>query len=247
MTSALPEDSQTAPIAKSSGVRPRPWATHIAVPLREIEVSGTRLWEPAAKERTRTLGVTRQFLEDAGQYHERYTSHGHFRVLIEEALARCGVRSVSSVLDLGAGSGNSVIPSLELFPQAHIVAVDISPQLLAILRNHLDRNLHDSERVLTVCADAASDIYVPASFDLCIGAAILHHVMDPQEVVSSVMRALKAEGHAFFFEPFEGGHALLRLAYRRILHSRRAPFLGEAVRVLLAKMVLDYDVRMDTR
>jgi SAM-dependent methyltransferase len=83
------------------------------------------------------------------------------------------------------------------------------------------------------------------SFDLCIGAAILHHVMDVEAVVGAVMRALKPGGHAVFFEPFEGGNAILRLAYQRILESRRAIWLPRPARELLERMVRDFEVRMD--
>jgi SAM-dependent methyltransferase len=252
MASARPDNSQTGSPAWDSEVltraRTNPLVVkYVAVPLREIEVDGARLLEPAsARTSGRAPGVTRQFLEDAPQYHERYTSHGYFRTLIEGALSRCDIRSVSSLLDLGSGSGNSVVPSLELFPQADVVAVDISPHLLAILRKYVDGTRPDFERLLTVCMDAATDIYAPASFDLCIGAAILHHVTDPQEVIGTVMRALKPGGHAFFFEPFEGGNAILRLAYLRVLRSPRAFLLRRAVRALLERMVKDYGVRMDS-
>src|SRR5207244_8311540 len=88
---------------------------------------------PSASSRSH-VGVTAQFLEEAGTYHQRYTAHGYFRNLIEAAVRRAGIGEVHAVLDLGSGSGNSVVPALELFPTADIVAVDISPQLLAILK-----------------------------------------------------------------------------------------------------------------
>src|SRR5207248_7837113 len=164
MLSERPEDSRRGAIAHSDQVgttMSRLAAKYIAVPLREIQIANARLLEPvSAEERGRTPGVTAQFLEDARQYHDRYTSHGYFRVLIEAALARCGVGSASSVLDLGSGSGNSVVPSLALFPEAEFVAIDISPQLLAMLRTYVDKTPRDGQRVLTVCMDAASDVYV---------------------------------------------------------------------------------------
>jgi SAM-dependent methyltransferase len=200
---------------------------------------------PSASTR-RTVGVTAQFLEEADTYHQRYTAHGYFRNLIESAVRRAGIRDVQAVLDLGSGSGNSVVPALELFPGADIVAVDISPQLLAILKRYVARDPASDRRLLAVCMDAAVDAYVPGSFDLCIGAAILHHMLDPEAVIRAAMKALKPGGHAIFFEPFEGGNAMLRLAYQRILDSPRALLLRGRVRTFLRSMVGDYSVRMDT-
>jgi hypothetical protein len=145
MLSARPENQQpgTASHYPETQLGPnmsRLAAKYVAIPLREIQIAGARLFEPASGEdRGRTPGVTGQFLEDADRYHERYTSHGYFRMLIEAALARRGVGPVSSVLDLGSGSGNSVVPSLSLFPEAEVVAIDISPQLLAMLRRYVDK------------------------------------------------------------------------------------------------------------
>ena len=52
---------------------------------------------------------------------------------------------------------------------------------------------------------------------LAVGAAILHHILEPERVLASCFRALAPGGWAIFFEPFEAGNALLKLTYRRIL------------------------------
>src|SRR2546427_13138079 len=53
--------------------------------------------------------------------------------------------------------------------------------------------------------------------ELAVGAAILHHILEPERVLASCFRALAPGGWAIFFEPFEAGTALLKLTYRRIL------------------------------
>ena len=52
------------------------------------------------------------------------------------------------------------------------------------------------------CADAMLDVFVPESFDLVTGAAILHHLIDPSRALVAAHRALKPGGFAMFFEPF---------------------------------------------
>ncbi|TMH04634.1 MAG: class I SAM-dependent methyltransferase, partial [Betaproteobacteria bacterium] len=110
------------------------------------------------------------------------------------------MRDPSLIIDIGSGSGNSVIPLADLFPDANIVATDISPQLLAILRDFLSKrdDAKNSEggegRFALVCVDAAEANYLPGVADLAVGAAILHHILEPAKVLASCHRALKPGG-----------------------------------------------------
>ena len=163
-------------------------------------------------------GVTAQFLENAAEYHERYANVEYFRGLIDNALATVKPTIEPKViLDIGSGSGNSVIPLLDRFNEALVVAIDISPQLLAILRDHLSARPAYRDRFALVCMDASKDPYRKGRFDLAVGAAILHHIIEPERVIRACERALRPGAAAIFFEPFEMGHALLSLAYREIL------------------------------
>ena len=172
-------------------------------------------------------GVTAQFLEHAADYAERYGNVAHFRVMLDDALARLDPPPAPRmILDIGSGSGNSVIPLLDRFPDAIVVATDISAPLLAILRDHLATDPRYAGRCALVCVDACAARYRPQSFDLAVGAAILHHVLEPLRVIESCERALRPGGAAIFFEPFEMGHAVLQLAYRDILDE--AARRGEA-------------------
>src|SRR6266704_3719056 len=157
------------------------------------------------------VGVTSQFLENAEQYHKSYFDTGYWNFLLGNALDAAGSPGAPKrIIDIGSGSGNSVIPLADRFPQAGIVATDISPQLLAILRDFLRRR-PDSERFALVCVDATAAAFRAGVADLAVGAAILHHVLDPARVIGSCFRALKPGGWAIFFEPFEAGNTILKL------------------------------------
>jgi len=173
----------------------------------------TPLSERAAEKR----GVTAQFLENAAEYHQRYANIEHFRTLIDNAVNTLRPIDPRVILDIGSGSGNSVIPLLDLFPEAFVVAADISPQLLAILRDYLETRPEYSGRYALVCMDASNDRYCSGVFDLAVGAAILHHMIEPGLVIRACHNALHAGGAAIFFEPFEIGHSVLSLAYREIV------------------------------
>ena len=137
-----------------------------------------------------------------------------------------------------------MIPLLDRYPHAFVVAVDISTQLLAILRDHLAAHAAYRGRYALVCMDASIDRYRAGAFDLAVGAAILHHVIEPRQVIAACARALRPGGAALFFEPFALGHALLALAYRAIVaeakrRRERAPGI-----TMLVRLLRDYTVRM---
>src|SRR5204863_2644242 len=93
---------------------------------------------PASEVDAIKVGVTAQFLEHADEYHRNYLNLDYWRFLLDRAFDAIGeMQDPSLIIDIGSGSGNSVIPLAERFPGANIVATDISPQLLAILRDFL--------------------------------------------------------------------------------------------------------------
>lgn len=169
------------------------------------------------------VGVTSQFLENAESYHRAYFDTGYWNFLLGNALAAAGNPAAPRrIIDIGSGSGNSVIPLADRFPHAEILATDISPQLLAILREFLRKRSDGAQRFGLVCVDAMAANYRPGVADLAVGAAILHHILEPERVLASCFHALAPGGWAIFFEPFEAGNALLKLTYRRILAQASA-------------------------
>lgn len=194
------------------------------------------------------VGVTAQFLEDAGEYHRRYLDVGYWALQLDEAFAAAGPIAPSrTIIDIGSGSGNSVLPLADRFPDAQIVATDISPQLLAILRDCVRARPEGADRFGLVCVDAAAARYRPGVADLAVGAAILHHILDPARVLAACHEALRPGGLAIFFEPFEAGNAILKLTYQRILDRASAAERADAGLRFVAKMAEDYEVRSRPR
>jgi ubiquinone/menaquinone biosynthesis C-methylase UbiE len=194
------------------------------------------------------VGVTAQFLENADAYHKAYFDVGYWRFLLDNALAAAhGLGEPRTIIDIGSGSGNSVIPLAERFPDATIVATDISPQLLAILREFIVKNTQRPDRFGLVCADASAANYREGAADLAVGAAILHHILEPERVIATCHRALRPGGWAIFFEPFEAGNAILNLTYRWVLR-RGSPAERETPGMrFLERMVTDFTVRQRPR
>jgi SAM-dependent methyltransferase len=190
------------------------------------------------------VGVTAQFLENAQEYHKSYFDTGYWNFLLGNALAAAGnTDAPKRIIDIGSGSGNSVIPLADRFPNAEIVATDISPQLLAILRDFLRRRSDGERRFGLVCVDAMTANYQPGVADLAVGAAILHHILEPERVLASCFHALAPGGWAIFFEPFEAGNALLKFAYRRIFCAASAEERGRPAFRFIEHMLEDYKRR----
>ena len=190
-------------------------------------------------------GITRQFLEDADEYDKKYTNLKYFRFLLDRAfpIDKIDRRKPYTILDLGAGSGNTTLPLLEMFPHATIVATDLSPDLLAILRARLLSRSDLLTRTSFVCVDAMKDYLAEGAFDIVVGGAILHHLKSPEDALRMVYRTLQAGGLGLFFEPFENGNGLLRYVYERILDDPRAASLPWNVADCLRRLSLDFKVR----
>ncbi len=190
-------------------------------------------------------GVTEQFLADADVYHRKYSSYSRWSFLLSQALSQAGMANPDerplSVLDVGSGSGNTILPLLKMLPNSKIVATDISPQLLAILRDSLSEA--DRQRVRLIAMDNAEHRFAAEAFDLVVGGAILHHILDPSQTLKACHSALIAGGTAIFFEPFEEGFVMLRLLYEQLLeHSSKLRIKDQVAKVLRA-IVIDVDVR----
>lgn len=217
---------------------------YFSVPLRAMSSKKTSVFIPDHPDAVRNASIGEQFLEGAGEYHNKYTNTDYFKGHIINALQHISFAQADpSILDVGSGSGNSVIPCLEIFPESTVVATDLSPVLLQMLADQAENVSEWQGRLGCVCMDVSCDFFRPGAFDLVIGAAILHHLIDPRDLLGTVLHALRPGGVAIFFEPFENGNSILRLAYQEILSSPLASELDAKIENLLRALDRDFEVR----
>jgi SAM-dependent methyltransferase len=201
------------------------WASALFAAARAAPV-----WRVAPEERA----IAPPEADDDGV--ARFREITHFETLLRAAVEDSGVALPADplILVLGAGSGvNAVAPCLRMFRGARIVATDRTETHFPLLRRRLSES-GAGDRVVCVPM-APEDEAVPAeSFDLVVGASILHRLMDPDQALANTFRLLKPGGHAVFMEPFDG-FGLIRLAFERILAEAGLrgeplnPALGEAL------------------
>jgi SAM-dependent methyltransferase len=162
------------------------------------------------------FGVNEAFLADAESYYAKFQSFQYWHSLLSESIRRSGLPDQPDIIvEFGCGFGNSTFPLLELFPDSRIIATDISPNLLSILRRLLDARDISSDRCLPVAMDAQKPYIASEIASLVFGSAIMHHLADPGVFVAEAMRILRPGGAAVFFEPMEAGFAIVREACMR--------------------------------
>jgi SAM-dependent methyltransferase len=211
----------------------QPFFSEPLVDLGDCEAEGFRgVLTPKAEIGQQRQGVNAVFLENAEAYYKKYQGFAYWRMLLVNALDRIKIADPEMIVEYGCGFGNATLPMLDILPNSKIIASDISPNLLAILDGLLvSRQL--KERCVAVAMDAHKPYIRERSADLIFGAAIMHHLTEPGEFISSALRVLKPGGWAFFFEPLEGGLAILRLICEEIVReAKRRSYIGRWSRAI---------------
>lgn len=97
------------------------------------------------------------------------------------------------ILDLGSGTGTGAFALLRRFEGADVIALDRSEQLLHHLRDNA-RDLGVADRVRTVQADLDAGWPAVNTVDLVWASSSLHHLADPDRVLTEVFAALRPGG-----------------------------------------------------
>jgi SAM-dependent methyltransferase len=97
------------------------------------------------------------------------------------------------IVDIGAGTGTGCVALGSLFPDAEIVAIDQSTEMLERIRERaVAAGLAD--RVRTVRANLDDGWPATGPVDLVWASMSLHHMADPDHTVDEIMAALRPGG-----------------------------------------------------
>lgn len=109
-----------------------------------------------------------------------------------------GLKSGMVVADVGAGSGYLSRHMAPLVAPGRVIAVDIQPEMLALLAKTAEDPRYSNIQPLLGAVD---DTHLPAgSVDLAIMVDVYHELEFPWEVLESIVRALKPGGRVAFVE-----------------------------------------------
>lgn len=115
----------------------------------------------------------------------------------------------AKILDLASGSGDLALAIKYRLPGARIVAVDFSPEMLAVARA---KGVAE-----TIVADALQLPFLDRSFDCVTIAFGLRNMADWTAALREMARVLRAGGHLLVLD-FSIPKSLLRGPYRLYLH-----------------------------
>jgi trans-aconitate 2-methyltransferase len=105
-----------------------------------------------------------------------------------EVLARLeGIAPEATVLDVGCGTGRVTEALLALVPRGRVLAMDASPDMVALARERL------GERAEVWCADAL-ELEVQEPLDAIVSTATLHWVADHDRLWPRLASALRPGG-----------------------------------------------------
>lgn len=118
---------------------------------------------------------------------------GPLGTFIARVAELAGDRPVRDVTDLGAGTGTGSFALLRHFPEATVTAIDTSPDML----DHLTANAHRlgfDGRIRPHRADVDSGWPETGPADLVWASSSLHHMNDPDRVLTDIRTTLRPGG-----------------------------------------------------
>jgi SAM-dependent methyltransferase len=192
--------------------------------------------------RDKYSGVSERYRSQALLDFEKYQYNTVYRDLFLKAKSHFQFSIPKVTLELGCGAGNLTLPFLQNSNQK-ILATDISREQLEILSIVIE-NLNLSNRVNLIQIDNSKFFFKEYSFELIIGAAIAHHLIDPITLFELAIKGLKVNGSLLLFEPILSGSLIVREAIIEIV-SKLENSLPHDVLIFLNDIAIDIRERSD--
>jgi len=148
--------------------------------------------------------------------------------LQSDVAPRMDLRRQTRILDLGCGCGKSSLLLAELFPNAHIVGLDISAANIAQGRRALQAR--QLPGITFECEDYSQRRFPKEYFDLIVADSVLHFIPGAErDILPKLIGELAPGGHLVFSIPDEGVVNRLHWLLRTILRRIRCPFTDRLI------------------
>jgi ubiquinone/menaquinone biosynthesis C-methylase UbiE len=117
----------------------------------------------------------------------------------EKALDAIGIAPGATVADVGAGSGYFTVRMAQrVGPTGRVFANDLQPQMLAMLKNRLDRERLQNVTLIQGTVDDPR--LPPGALDLILMVDVYHEFSQPQIMLRRMRDALKPDGRLVLLE-----------------------------------------------
>jgi ubiquinone/menaquinone biosynthesis C-methylase UbiE len=115
-----------------------------------------------------------------------------YRLIVGE-ISRLGV--TGTFLEIGPGPAVLTTMVAQAIPEAHITAVEISPDMITVAREHVEREgLADRIDLVEGNANDTELLEPLGRFDLVYSSYTLHHWDDPETMMKNLLRAVAPGG-----------------------------------------------------
>jgi ubiquinone/menaquinone biosynthesis C-methylase UbiE len=102
----------------------------------------------------------------------------------------------SPILDVGTGTARIPIEFCRVSPEVTLVAIDLAEQMLTLARQNCVRAGFES-RIQIEKANGREFHYATASFPTVVSNSIIHHIPDPYDCLSEMVRVCQRRGVLF--------------------------------------------------
>jgi len=102
------------------------------------------------------------------------------------------------VADIGAGTGYFSFRMAEMVPEGKVIAVDIQPEMLELIREKKDRL--GVENIELVQGEEKTPKLKPNSVDAVLFVDVYHELSYPKEMMEVIVEALKPDGKVYLVE-----------------------------------------------
>jgi len=116
----------------------------------------------------------------------------------DEVVANMGLKPTDVVADIGAGSGYFSFRIAKLVPDGKVMAVDIQPEMLALIDHQ--KGINKVSNIEGVLGQIDDPNLPPNSIDSAIMVDAYHEFSHPFEMINGIYEALRPGGRIFLLE-----------------------------------------------
>lgn len=117
---------------------------------------------------------------------------------VSQAILNMKLKPNEVIADIGAGSGYYTFRMAKKVPEGKVLAVDLQPEMLDIMRQKIKKN--KIKNVELIQATEESPHLADNSIDMAIMVDVYHELSYPKEVMQEIVSALKPKGRFILLE-----------------------------------------------